>query len=329
MTLSKPLGVCMTLSLKNLHLHKICSFLTLGVLSLFILLLPTGCAVLTESQVKMVNALALSSDTVAIAPSVIFEGLADIRVERGIYYASSLSSAGNQWRELNAIADFRIKEQSDIKKADQVLTILNSYLRALRSISSDMRWSAIGTELRGIGRNIDSLIIKYNSGNWGEPLPVGWGKTTSKITAEGAEWYMKRRQAKAVREFITAGDSLVSSAVKELSQIIRKGELNELIEHEYISLRENYLAYLNEVERKGELIDLDQQRHYVSLLQKMEDIKTVRNRLNTSLGALARAHNKACINVQKRKFIDQFDKELTDLNSIALELATLIKKIEK
>lgn len=297
---------------------------------LFLLLsciLQTSCAVLSESQVEMVNKLAISSDTLTIAPSAILTGLSEVGVERGIYHASSLSSAENQWLELNAISDFRIREEADIKKADQVISILNSYLRALRSISSDQRWRAIGTELRGIGRNIDSLIIKYNTSDWGESIPVGWGKTAGKISAEGAEWYMKRRQSKAVKEFITQGDSLLNFAIEQLTDIIKKGDMDELIRHEYLSLRQNYLSYLNEKERRGQLPDLNEQRHYIALLQKIETIKTIQSRMNTSLQALRRAHNKAVENIRKRAPIDQLEDELINLNNLSHELATLIKKL--
>lgn len=300
---------------------------SISLLLYLLYLLQTSCAALTETQVSMINKLAVSSDTIAIAPSVILSGLSEVRMERGIYYASSLSSAENQWHELNAVADFKTREESDIKKADQVLSILNSYLRALRSISSDQRWKAIGTELRGIGRNIDSLIIKYNSSGWGDPIPVGWAKTAGKISAEGTEWYMRGRQAKAVREFVATGDSLLNTAIIQLTEIIKKGEIEELIEHEYHSLRENYLAYLNEAERRGESVSPKESRHYIALLQKIEDIKSVQSRMNTSLQALRRAHNKATENIHKKTSLDQFEDELIKLNNLSLELATLIKKL--
>lgn len=63
-------------------------------------LLMASCATLTESQLKMVTNLMVASDSVAIESAVIFEELAVIRIERGLYYAASLTLAEARGKEM-------------------------------------------------------------------------------------------------------------------------------------------------------------------------------------------------------------------------------------
>ena len=123
--------------------------------SLFILLLvglfTCSCAVITQSQVGLVNKLTLVSDSVAIAPAQVFEQLFKIRKERGLYFAASFSSADARFEEINAIAESTIDDNEILKRIDVYVNVLNSYLRALRSISNDARWQNTGREIRGVG----------------------------------------------------------------------------------------------------------------------------------------------------------------------------------
>ena len=49
-------------------------------------------------------------------------------------------------------------------------------IRALKSVSSETRWKQNGTELRGIGRNMESLAIAYNKLDWGTLYEPGIAK---------------------------------------------------------------------------------------------------------------------------------------------------------
>lgn len=290
----------------------------------------SGCSVLTKSQIERVSALSVSSDTLAIAPSVILKELSNIRVQRGLYYATSLSSVSLKIKELDNIAEYSVKEEKLFNSVDAYVSILNSYLRALKSISADVRWRSIGTELRGIGRNIDSLIIKYNQSGWSEKLPVGFAKVSGRASAEAGEWIMRNRQAKLVRDYVMSGDSLVKICTSELVEILKKGGVNELIEHESESLKLNYLSYVTSLENRGVYLDISSAREYITLSVKIENIKKTRDKAISGLQSLKRSHSALIPLLKKRRtegtlILD----EIIELNAIALEVTRLIKQLEQ
>jgi hypothetical protein len=141
------------------------------------ILLCSSCAALTESQLQTVQKLAVSGDSVAAAPSVLFRELAAIRTERGLFYAASLTGAEARFRELNALAAAAREDEKLAERTDVCVDVLNSYLRALRSISNPARWKQIGTEMRGLGKNLDSVILRFNQLDWVDlELPQGVAK---------------------------------------------------------------------------------------------------------------------------------------------------------
>ena len=71
----------------------------------------SSCAVLTESQIESVNNLAVVSDTIAVSPSILFKELSNIRLERGLYYAASLTSAETRFNEINALAQGNLDDK--------------------------------------------------------------------------------------------------------------------------------------------------------------------------------------------------------------------------
>ena len=170
----------------------------------------SSCSVLTKTQLEMVENLSFRSDSVANAPKILFEGLSEIRLERGLYYASSLSSPQARAQELGALADGVVEDRKIAEKSQLYVSVLNSYLRALKSASSQSRWSDVGVELRSIGRNIDSLLIRYNKLGLDEEIPTGFAKHAGKTFGLIGEEVMKVKQTNFVKDFVLCGDSLVA-----------------------------------------------------------------------------------------------------------------------
>ncbi|MDY0173642.1 MAG: hypothetical protein RBR62_00400 [Bacteroidales bacterium] len=299
-------------------------------LTVFLLLVTCyGCAVLTESQVKLVNGLAVAGDSVAAAPSVLFKELAAVRTERGLLYAASLTGAQARYQEINALAQAVADDEKLGPKTDVYVTALNSYLRALRSISHPDRWKQHGTRMRAMGRNLDSLLLTFNSLDWlEEDIPMGIAKLSGKYVGYLSESYMKTRQAQAVKEFVTAGDTLVSQCVDALVVLLKKEAVNELIINEQNGLQDNYLAYLQRVENSGQLPLLENDRVYLQLKGNLAAATKVRDRCVTGLQSLKRAHNKLLKELETRQTATHSNQELIELNTIALEVQTLLNLLK-
>ena len=292
----------------------------------FAFLVASSCAVLTKSQLQRVNNLTVTSDTVVVTPRIIFDELAAVRLERGLYYAASLTSATAREKEINALASASLSDEQMINRAAAYVNVLNSYLRALRSISATTRWSAYGTEWRGIGRNIDSLILRYNQTDlFDTKIPVGWAKLSGQYMGYLNERFMQVRQTKAVRAFITEGDTLVALCVDGLIDLLKQGELISLIENESEGLKNNYESYLHRLELNGLPADLAADRRYIELVKQVEKAKYTRGRCVTALQAFKRAHSKIVDELKTKQKVDFFIDELIELNTLALQLHNMLE----
>jgi len=284
----------------------------------------TSCAVLSKSQLQLVTNLSIASDSVSQSPIAIFSELANIHTERGLYYAASLSSAAARQKEINALAQTAIDDAALTSRANVYIAVLNSYLRALRSLSADARWTAYGTEWRGLGRNIDSVFLRLNqTGLLDKEIETGWAKLSGQYIGYMSENYMRSRQAKTVRAFVNEGDTLVAACTEALIELLKKGELIEMIDNESEGLQANYSAYLVRLEKSGALPDIDLDRHYISLVQRIEASRKVRTRCITALQSLRRAHKRLVTALQKRRNITFIYEELLELNALAAELKGL------
>lgn len=296
----------------------------------------TGCAVLTESQLKAVNALSTKSDTVATAPEHIFECLATVREERGLYYAASLTSAQAKFLEMNGLAEESISDAKAVEKASLYADVLDSYLRALRQLSAETRYSQYGTRIRGLGSKSDSLISALNKTEWikddngdAYSIPEGYAKMAGKVTGYLTEEYMRRRQAKFVKEYVTSGDTLVGKCCDALSDLLKKKDCRELYENEAEGLKENYLAYLQRMERLGGAPGIEEDRNYLVLSRKLDNAKLTSEKCSGALKSLKRAHHKLVGTLAERKDLKEHIAEFEELNTYAEQVAELVKKLEK
>jgi hypothetical protein len=213
--------------------------------------------------------------------------------------------------------------------------VLDSYLRALRSLSADARYSAYGTRLRALGSKTDSLLLALNGTDWiktesgdGYDIPTGFAKLAGKAAGYFAENYERHRQAKFVKSFVTEGDTLVAKCCDALAGLLLKDECKELYTNEFEGLNSNYMAYLRRVEAQGTVPDIENDRNYVTLRKKLELARTTTTRCASALKSLKRAHHNLIAKLDKRRDITFFDDELVELNSYCDDVAELIRKLK-
>lgn len=300
-------------------------------LSSVIVYLLASCSVLTKSQLNVVNSLAVTSDSVSTVPSKIFNSLAEVRLQRGLYYAASLSSPEAHQKEMEALAVSNMKDEKMAPKADVYVRVLESYFRALRSLSSPGRWEAYGVEMRGIGNNVDSVFLKYNAidviPDWDEDIYVGIAKISGRYLGYISENYMRVRQAAAVRDFVTTGDTIVAGCVDALVDMLKNKELSELISNEESGLKNNYMAYLRRMESSDVPTKIEYDRAYIESYNKIESSKATRTSCISALRSVKKAHNKLVTELKKRKKINYIYEELIELNTISEKLYDITKEL--
>lgn len=295
-------------------------------LVLVCMLVLVSCATLGKSQMSRIKALALASDSVSSAPSLIFSELADVRLERGLFYVASLDGVDNHLTELNSLTDGSMTDQKISGKVDVYVDVLNSYLRSLRSIASETRWQGNGTELRGIGRNVDSLLYEYNRMDWGSPVKTGFARQLGRTTGYISEEIGRRVQYKAVRSVIGTGDSIVSQCCDSLVRILDKDEVEQLIVNEEKGLESNYRSYLSAMTRRGVYPSDASDRNYVALRKKCADIRAVRKSCISALKSLEKAHHKLLEEMDSRKSYSEY---MADLQSLSEQSRALWIAIEE
>lgn len=288
----------------------------------------SGCASLSKSQMISIQSFSSSCDNFARYPSALFVEMAKIRAERGCYYAASLSDPLLRIKELNSLNKALASDLALAKKMDISFEILDTYQRALKSLSHTDRYNNTGREFRSLGRNLDSLINRYNLIDISDPLPLGIGKAVGKIVGYGAELYMRNAQTKAVREYVIAGDSLVGAVSESIVGILSSKSVADLIENEAKGLEANYLSYLRSDGGGGNSggRDFSGDREYLLLLGRVDALAKMRSGTVSAAKALAKAHNKIATEVVKRKKLKQLYLEIEELND---ELSALRSSVEE
>ena len=279
------------------------------------LILMAGCSTLNKSQLKRINSFASAQDSIGTGPRAFFSILADVRQERGLIYAASLTDTETRIHELNAMAKAAVREGQASAKANICFDILSSYARALKSLSADTRWKQYGTELRGIGRNMDSLAIAYNKLDWGTIYEPGLGKELGKTGGYLTEQYMKRRQRKLVMDMLTVGDTIVTACCDALIASLKSDQFTELIDNEEQGLESDYRAYLNSMRAQDRFPEMAVDRTYLCQKAQIETARSLRRQSITMLQSLRKAH-KALINeMDKSRSYSEISDDLFELNT--------------
>ena len=293
---------------------KVLKAIALWCTMLFIVVYMSGCSSMTKAQLKRVNSLAVVSDSAITGPGSVLRMLDQVRLDRGLMYAASLQGADTRIRELNGLADATAKMSRLADKSDVCIDILSSYVRALRSVSSETRWKQNGTELRGIGRNLDSLAIAYNKLDWGTLYEPGIAKQIGRTSGYLAEQYGKRHQRKTVQGMLTHGDKLVDECVQTMVSVLKSDEFKSLIDNERRGLENNYRAYLNAASLNGITPSTDLDRLYIESRLRVDLAEQTRRRCITMLQSFGRAHSALVKEMQNRRTYSEFMDELFELN---------------
>ena len=286
-----------------------------------------SCSPLSKAQLEAVRELTFNSDTISRSPAVLFGEMADIRLHRGLYYALSLSSGETRYAEVAALAEASMDDEDMVRKADGYVDVLNSYLRALHSLSSEQRWKGAGTQLRGIGSRMDSVIYRYNIlADKEDKLPEGYARMAGKVFGYVAEEVMQTVQSKAVRNVVMTGDTLVAASCDSLMSILRSDEMNALIEHERESLGDNFSAWLSAMEMSGEAVSVSDMEAYVDLVRRADNLPAVRNRCVSALRSLKNAHASLAADLAAGETDLSADlyEELVRLNRLAAQVAGML-----
>ncbi|MBO5933400.1 MAG: hypothetical protein J6Q19_06735 [Bacteroidaceae bacterium] len=293
-------------------------------MALILVLFVSGCATMNKAQLERINTLAFSCDSISATPTAIFSNLSEIRHERSLMYVASLTDTDNRIKELNAIAAFEQKEEKSAAKAVLYSKVLDSYVKALQSLSSPTRWRQSGVELRSLGRNTDSLITAYNALGWGEPIEFDHSVQVAKTGGYITENIYKRRQYKLVKEMIENCDTIVSSCCNALIAILKDDNIKTLIDNEESGLETDYKSYLNAMSLAGKIPDQLYDRKYLALKAKITETKHIKTKCINNLHTFRKAHNRVLQEMQKKATYSEFYDDISKLTSQYISIKEIV-----
>ena len=279
-------------------------------LLLFCSLFSNSCSTLSREQLSNIEKLGNGCDSFNRYPSLFFEEIASVRMERGLFYAATLSDAGNRVGELEELYKANEKEVSLASKTDKSLEILRAYSRALGVLVADSRHETRGRELRSLGRALDSLVAEANRLQlFKESLPEGVAKSAGVLVAFGAERMLQNRQHRLARSFIKESDTLVSSLVEGLVEILRLPGVSALIEGEKSGLPADYRSFVATFKgNDGLLAEYD--RRYLELYGRVQKLSYLRGSTITAANRLARTHRELVLSLEKGRKGDELYESL-------------------
>lgn len=297
---------------KNRGFFSICQIRLIA-----IVLFLSSCSTFSKEQIQSIESFTTACDSFNRYPSLFFAEIAKIRIERGSFYAASLSNPENKINELNSIYEAFEKDTKLSSQCDFSLKILKSYSYALKVLTGDGRWKSRGVEFRSLGRAIDSLVVQANRLKIFEnELPVGVAKSAAKIVAYGAETMLKRKQYKLTKAFVSEADTLVQSLVSGLIQTLRSPQLIALIENEREGLPLNYKSYLMSFSSSEStpFNSFEYDRIYLNLKERCDKLTRSRGYIISASNRLAKTHKELAKSIYNKKEVDSVFEQLSQLN---------------
>jgi hypothetical protein len=300
---------------------------------LFASIAMMGCASLTKTQIETVNQFAQASKSYSAFPSKIMTGLADIRTLRGIYAANSIDSAEIHLQELNAAYNLRTSNYEQSQKADITFQIIDQYAKSLILLSSDQYVTDLKAQALTLGPGLDSLIARYNTLDKNNKIPTGIGESVSQLVVFGGKQFIRHKQAKEIKKFVTKADDLIAVMAKNLLEFLEgkhfvqalgdSASLKYLIDYEAKAIKRDYLSYLRQNKAT-----IDNDKEYLKLMSDVDQVKSLQGQTLAATKDLRAAHKQLLEILKKRKKLKERFTELQELYEDVNQLKTTIGKIQ-
>ncbi len=193
------------------------------------LLIVLGCAPLTTSQLREVHSFGKAVDEYALLPGAVLTGFAEGRVEATKLSIETLravdaDSAQAAYRTLAETYLWEERFRRQARQLDQTLAVLELYAEALVALSTEDFTSEVESQARALGAALDGSIAAYNQRD-AEPeaaetrLPRFGPRVASGVRWLGG-WYVRRQQARAVRDFVRRAEPVIDRLTKRIEHLL-------------------------------------------------------------------------------------------------------------
>ncbi|MBN9382027.1 MAG: hypothetical protein J0H74_14765 [Chitinophagaceae bacterium] len=306
------------------------------ILSLVIILSLSGCAVLTDSQVKNINAFAAAAKSYSAFPSAVARQRAEFHLHSEITVVSQ-----SQFADADDIArrmDSARKSYNNMiqlsEKFDLSLQLLQQYAGLLTRLSSDHYITDLNAPTTSLGENLSSLVATYNK-KVKDTLPSSLGTSISKIILMAGRVLTRHRQTSALKEFVLAADTLVQVTARNLVSVLDGETFTDAAGRPLPSLKtllslekEFFIqSYKRSVLSDSSRTSYWSIKFYYDELTAYDNTEALRQGVVQAAKSLALAHAELAKNVKQKKelkdIIGQTQQLITDVQTAGSAFSSL------
>ena len=206
--------------------HRISIFILVATL----LVMNSGCGVLTKTQVKEVNKFATAAKVYGDMPGAVIGEHAKIRRNRQLLLASTISSGETALQAIELAVSQKNELSAKAAQADASLMVLKYYAELLVTLSSDDFTNDLQASSESLASSIDKGIGQYNNVSSSKLSP--FGSSVAAIVRGAGGIYIRSEQEKALKQAIVSADPIIQAMLKTVEETmalyLNKDELQKL-----------------------------------------------------------------------------------------------------
>jgi hypothetical protein len=192
------------------------------------LALFSGCAVLTKSQVKEVNAFAEASKKYGDLPGGPIRAYGDARRADRLLNVSARDYSDEKaqkqgWEEIVKANELEDSYKSAADEVDATLDVLNTYSDLLVVLSSDQFTDSLDASAKSLGDAMDKAVNTYNQTvltPQGKPDLGLIGKPVAAAVRGAGGIWLRHRQAEYLKRYVTAAQPIIQSVTLQIQDLM-------------------------------------------------------------------------------------------------------------
>ena len=291
------------------------------VLFFWVIVLFYSCAVLTKSQIKNINAFAISAESYSNFPSEIIKKRADLVLEEKLIGSILLQPEQIKKSIVKAQENYLFQQQL-ADTLDLSLQLIQQYASLLRKLSSTGYVENLKNNTDDLNENLGDLV-KIANAKLPHKIPPNVGNAITKVIFLIGDKLTKIKQAKALKEFIPIGDTLVKITVKNLVDAL-SADLPALL----ASDKEKFInTYTNNIFSNENRVNSTSMSQYLSALNDYDNLELLRQECIAAANKLSTAHSKLNSNIRSKSDIKEIFQETQDLIVSVKDLFKTFRKL--
>lgn len=281
----------------------------------------TGCTTRSKIQRSAVSRFASRTQQISVIHRTLMGELADIRIERGIFYAGSMHDPGNKLAELDAVLKERTADEKNIAKAGIAFSLLQKYANALEALTSPDPPVRAEKQLMLAGSGFDRLIRQYNDLSGETVIRPGTGTILLKPAGKLMRSYLAARQVHEAARMVAEADTMVAVLCREMNVFL--AGMGKLADIEETGIREGFRFYFT---RTGDC-GTEGERAYLSLMKRVGLLKKAGVEAGRAAMMLREAHGRLSRELNRKSSAAEIIASIREFLDAAGELEELVKSL--